>query len=56
MERHSEIGERILAEVEDFKDIATIVRHVHERWDGNGYPDSRAADDIPLHLAHPHGG
>jgi HD-GYP domain-containing protein (c-di-GMP phosphodiesterase class II) len=48
MEKHSEIGERILAQVEDFKDIATIVRHVHERWDGNGYPDNRAADEIPL--------
>ncbi|MGH8524732.1 MAG: HD domain-containing phosphohydrolase [Gammaproteobacteria bacterium] len=48
METHSEIGERILAEVEDFSDIATIVRHHHERWDGQGYPDHRAGDDIPL--------
>ena len=48
METHSEIGERILAEVEDFNDIATIVRHHHERWDGQGYPDNRAGDDIPL--------
>jgi putative nucleotidyltransferase with HDIG domain len=48
METHSEIGERILAEVEDFNDIATIVRHHHERWDGQGYPDNRAGNDIPL--------
>ncbi len=48
METHSEIGERILAEVEDFNDIATIVRHHHERWDGQGYPDNWAGDDIPL--------
>ena len=48
METHSEIGERILAEVEDFNEIATIVRHHHERWDGQGYPDNRAADEIPL--------
>ncbi len=48
METHSEIGERILAEVEDFSVIATIVRHHHERWDGQGYPDNRAGDDIPL--------
>ena len=48
METHSEIGERILAEVEDFNDIATIVRHHHERWDGQGYPDGLRGDDIPL--------
>jgi putative nucleotidyltransferase with HDIG domain len=48
METHSEIGERILAEVEDFHEIATIVRHHHERWDGQGYPDGVAGEDIPL--------
>jgi putative nucleotidyltransferase with HDIG domain len=48
MERHSEIGERILARVEDYAEIAKIVRHHHERWDGEGYPDRLQADDIPL--------
>jgi putative nucleotidyltransferase with HDIG domain len=48
MERHSEIGERILAKVEDYAEIATIVRHHHERWDGQGYPDGIAELDIPL--------
>ncbi len=48
METHSAIGERILAEVEDFSEIATIVRHHHERWDGQGYPDGLAGDEIPL--------
>ena len=48
MEKHSEIGERILAEVEDFNDIAKIVRHHHERWDGQGYPDNCAGEEIPL--------
>jgi putative nucleotidyltransferase with HDIG domain len=48
MEKHSEIGERILAKVEDYAEIATIVRHHHERWDGQGYPDGIAGPDIPL--------
>ncbi|MGH3116023.1 MAG: HD-GYP domain-containing protein [Gaiellales bacterium] len=48
MERHSEIGERILAKVDDYQEIATIVRHHHERFDGEGYPDGVAAEGIPL--------
>lgn len=48
MEEHSAIGERILAKVEDYSEIAAIVRSHHERWDGEGYPDSLAAADIPL--------
>ena len=48
METHCEIGERILAKVEDYSEIATIVRHHHERWDGQGYPDRLAAEAIPL--------
>jgi HD-GYP domain-containing protein (c-di-GMP phosphodiesterase class II) len=48
MERHSVIGERILENVEDYREIATIVRHHHERIDGTGYPDGLSADEIPL--------
>lgn len=48
MQRHSEIGERILAKVEIYREIATIVRHHHERVDGGGYPDGIADEDIPL--------
>jgi putative nucleotidyltransferase with HDIG domain len=48
MEEHSAIGERILAKVEDYSEIARIVRHHHERWDGNGYPDRLTSGDIPL--------
>jgi putative nucleotidyltransferase with HDIG domain len=48
MEKHSEIGERILAKVEDYEEIATIVRHHHERWDGQGYPDGLSGEEIPL--------
>jgi putative nucleotidyltransferase with HDIG domain len=48
MQEHSAIGERILAKVEDYAEIAKIVRHHHERIDGMGYPDGIAGDDIPL--------
>jgi len=48
MQEHSEIGERILAKVEDYAEIAKIVRHHHERIDGMGYPDGIGGDDIPL--------
>jgi hypothetical protein len=48
MERHSEIGERILSKVEAYSDVALIVRHHHERMDGEGYPDKIRGDDIPL--------
>jgi putative nucleotidyltransferase with HDIG domain len=48
MEQHSVIGERILKNVDDYSEIASIVRHHHERVDGNGYPDNLVADEIPL--------
>jgi hypothetical protein len=48
MQEHSAIGERILAHVDEYSEIATIVRHHHERIDGQGYPDGRADEDIPL--------
>lgn len=47
MEEHAVIGERILAKVEDYAQIAKIVRHHHERWDGQGYPDGLAEEGIP---------
>lgn len=48
MQTHSEIGERILAKVDDYSLIAEIVRHHHERIDGCGYPDGRRGESIPL--------
>jgi putative nucleotidyltransferase with HDIG domain len=48
MEQHPVIGERILSKVEDYSDIATIVRHHHERVDGLGYPDNLKSEEIPL--------
>lgn len=48
MQDHSAIGEHILAKVETYAEIARIVRHHHERVDGNGYPDGLASDEIPV--------
>jgi putative nucleotidyltransferase with HDIG domain len=48
MEEHSIIGERILRNVEGYEEIASVVRHHHERIDGQGYPDRLATNDIPL--------
>jgi putative nucleotidyltransferase with HDIG domain len=48
MQEHSAIGERILAKVDDYSEIAKIVRHHHERIDGMGYPDGISGEEIPL--------
>lgn len=48
MERHSEIGERILSNVDTYAEIASVVRHHHERVDGAGYPDGLLGGQIPL--------
>jgi diguanylate cyclase (GGDEF)-like protein len=48
MERHTLVGEQILAPVEFLKGVRPIVRHEHERWDGNGYPDGLRGEEIPL--------
>jgi diguanylate cyclase (GGDEF)-like protein len=48
MQRHSEIGERIVAAAPTLKATAPIVRAAHERPDGKGYPDGLRLDDIPI--------
>jgi len=48
MEKHSEIGEQILRKVDDYDEIAAIVRHHHEQINGLGYPDRLRGEDIPL--------
>jgi putative nucleotidyltransferase with HDIG domain len=48
MQQHSEIGERILANVDTYAEIAAVVRHHHERIDGEGYPDGLKGESIPL--------
>jgi putative nucleotidyltransferase with HDIG domain len=48
MEGHPVIGERILAQVEGYGEVAEIVRHHHERVDGGGYPEGLRGDSVPL--------
>lgn len=45
---HVLIGSQILAPLTHLGDIIPFVRHHHEQWDGNGYPDGLAGEAIPL--------
>jgi diguanylate cyclase (GGDEF)-like protein len=46
--RHTLIGERIIAAAPALTPVSRIVRSSHERWDGTGYPDRLAEQDISL--------
>ncbi|HEX2409696.1 MAG TPA: HD-GYP domain-containing protein [Solirubrobacteraceae bacterium] len=46
--QHPVIGSEILRDVDFLGDGKLVVRHHHERWDGDGYPDRLAGDAIPL--------
>jgi HD-GYP domain-containing protein (c-di-GMP phosphodiesterase class II) len=47
--RHHPItGSAVLASVDNSAGISAAVRHHHERWDGEGYPDGLEAENIPL--------
>jgi diguanylate cyclase (GGDEF)-like protein len=48
IETHPELGERILAPIEQLEHVRPIVRACHERYDGDGYPDGLRGDEIPL--------
>jgi len=48
IEAHSGIGERLVAPLGFSAEIASAIRHHHEHWDGGGYPDGLAGEDIPL--------
>ncbi|MBP2650742.1 MAG: domain S-box-containing protein [Firmicutes bacterium] len=45
---HSGMGADILSSIENFRDIAILVRHHHERFDGQGYPAGMRGTEIPL--------
>ena len=46
--QHTVVGERILRASLAFRSIAGVVRSSHESWDGSGYPDGLAGEEIPL--------
>jgi putative nucleotidyltransferase with HDIG domain len=46
MKQHTVKGAAILESIDALRSMIPIVRHHHERWDGNGYPDRLAADQI----------
>ena len=48
MREHPVIGHEIAGKIDVLKPILPAVRSHHERWDGSGYPDKIAADEIPL--------
>ena len=48
MRKHTLIGERILAAAPAMVPVAKLVRSSHERWDGTGYPDAFAGEEIPI--------
>jgi putative two-component system response regulator len=48
MQKHTVLGERIMAPLRSTAALLPIIRHHHERWDGKGYPDGLVGDQIPL--------
>jgi diguanylate cyclase (GGDEF)-like protein len=48
IELHPRIGFRLVHQVPALEGVAPAVLHHHERWDGTGYPDRLAGDEIPL--------
>jgi putative nucleotidyltransferase with HDIG domain len=48
VQSHAEVGASILDRIEGYEEIATAVRHHHERYDGEGYPGGITGEEIPL--------
>lgn len=45
---HTVIGSKIVGMIDELKEVAAIIRHHHERYDGTGYPDGLRGKVIPL--------
>lgn len=48
MRQHPEIGENICRPLRSLRLVLPIIRHHHEHWNGSGYPDGLAGEEIPL--------
>jgi two-component system, cell cycle response regulator len=48
VERHTVVGQRIVAASPALQNVSKIIRSSHERWDGKGYPDALKGEQIPL--------
>ncbi|NCC24567.1 MAG: response regulator [Deltaproteobacteria bacterium] len=48
MKRHPEIGQSILSQVGNLRDVLPVIFHHHERIDGRGYPAGLKGDEIPF--------
>ncbi len=48
MKQHAAVSARIIGPLEILGESARMVRHHHERWDGNGYPDGLKGNEIPV--------
>ncbi len=48
MRSHAAIGGELVGRIDAFAHLAPAVRASHERWDGGGYPDGLAGEQIPL--------
>lgn len=48
MKDHPVVGAEIVRRIPFLRDVAPIVKHHHEHYDGSGYPDGLAGDDIPF--------
>jgi len=46
--RHAHLGSRIVSAVTELEEVGRAILHHHERFDGKGYPDRLAGDQIPL--------
>jgi putative nucleotidyltransferase with HDIG domain len=48
MRKHPEIGCEIVGNIDFLADALPVIRHHHEHYDGNGYPDALRGDEIPI--------
>jgi two-component system cell cycle response regulator len=48
LRRHTLVGQRIIEAAPALRDVGTLVRSIHERVDGQGYPDGLSGVEIPI--------